>query len=301
MADLLQRSIGPAIQIEAAFPIRIPPARADANQLELALVNLAVNARDAMPDGGTITVSAKQKSVVDPETDLEPGDYICLTLADTGCGMDAKTLAAARDPFFTTKEVGKGTGLGLSMVHGFAAQSGGRFVLKSTVGAGTTAEIWLPIADIAEEARSPVLETSSDIPSTQRLKVLAVDDDALVLLDTTTMLEDLGHEVVEANCGTEALEILDMHQVDLVVTDQAMPNMTGLELRAQIRRRFPHLPVILTTGYADLTTSAGQDIHVLSKPFAEYGLAEAIEKAIERPHANNIAIFEKERLRRDAI
>ncbi|MBO0906609.1 PAS domain-containing sensor histidine kinase, partial [Jiella sonneratiae] len=288
MADLLQRSIGPAIQIEATFPIRLPMVLADANQLELALVNLAVNARDAMPEGGAIAISARPVSIALAEAGLAPGDYVCLTVADSGCGMDAATLAAATNPFFTTKEVGKGTGLGLSMVHGFAAQSGGRFALESQPGAGTTAEIWLPVAAAARELRAPQTPAPRQPVSSPALTILAVDDDALVLMGTTAILEDLGHRVLEASSGTKALEILEDERVDVVVTDQAMPNMTGLQLIARIRERHPAMPVILASGYADLPASAERDVQRLSKPFSERQLAEAIAASLATAKASNV-------------
>ena len=280
MADLLQRSIGPSIQIGTAFPLRLPPVLADANQLELALLNLVVNARDAMPEGGTITVSAREAEI--PAGDaggLAPGHYVCLSVADSGQGMDEDTLARAVEPFFTTKGVGKGTGLGLSMIHGFADQSGGRLVLSSQKGAGTTAEIWLPMADAVsgDQDLSPP-EASPPPEPARQLDVLAVDDDGLVLMNTVAILEELGHHVVEASSGEQALRLLrEGAPVDLLVTDQLMPGMTGLELIAAARSVRPGIPAVLATGYSEFQHDPLlADVVRLGKPFMQRDVAAAI-------------------------
>lgn len=287
MADLLQRSIGPAVEIETRFPLRLPRAHVDGNQLELALVNLAVNARDAMPEGGTLTISASEETIGEKSDfqSLEPGRYMRLSVADTGHGMAPEVLERAMEPFFTTKGVGKGTGLGLSMVHGLAAQSGGRLILTSTPGRGTTAEIWLPVeaSPAAAESVTPLSpETARDVDPAGRLRILVVDDDALVLMATVAMLEDLGHEVEEAASGREALERLAGDcAFDLVLTDEAMPGMTGTQLAAQIRTRCPDLPVVLGTGYAELPTTANHDLPRITKPFDQAALARAIGRVLE--------------------
>jgi PAS domain S-box-containing protein len=209
MSELLERSLGSSISIEARFPLALKPVRADANQVEMALLNLAVNARDAMPEGGQLILAARDVVIRTDEPDgLKAGRYVCVSVSDTGEGMDQATLNHAMEPFFTTKGPGKGTGLGLPMVHGLAQQSGGRFNLKSRVGEGTTAELWLPVdeAALAIEQKRPVS------PGVERqhalLTVLAVDDDYLVLTNTVAMLEDLGHTAIAASSGKEALEIL---------------------------------------------------------------------------------------------
>ena len=210
MTELLQRSIGQSISIETRFPLALKPISADANQVEMALLNLAVNARDAMPEGGQIILEARDAVVQTDEPDgLKAGRYVCVSVHDTGEGMDEATLSRAMEPFFTTKGIGKGTGLGLPMVHGLAQQSGGRFVLKSRVGEGTTAELWLPVGGevaSAKEQRRPVS------PEADRqhalLVVLAVDDDGLVLTNTLAMLEDLGHTALGVSSGNAALEVL---------------------------------------------------------------------------------------------
>lgn len=283
MADLLRQSLGPRIGIETRFPLSLKPVLADANQIELALLNLAVNARDAMPDGGTVTISAREHRFDTREGALEPGDYVCLALADEGTGMDAATLEQAMEPFFTTKGVGKGTGLGLSMVHGLAAQSGGRLLLRSEKGRGTTAELWLPLA---VNVSVPAETASVEQPEPQclmALKVLAVDDDPLVLMTTAAMLEELGCEVVEVGSGEQALDVLAQQRVDLVLTDQAMPHMTGAQLADFIRHRYPQLPVVLATGYADKLGGRAGSLPRLGKPFDMDALAEKIIAVMSQP------------------
>ena len=287
MGELLQRSLGPVVQIETDFPVDLVMAAADPNQLETALLNLAVNARDAMPEGGVLRIAAVNESVgAGHRTGLPAGDYVHLSVADTGSGMDARTLAQATEPFFTTKGVGKGTGLGLSMVHGMAEQLGGRLQLDSHVGRGTSVEIWLPAATaavVAEPAGSSV-ELRADVTEAPRLlTVLAVDDDALVLMNTTALLEDLGHKVIEASSGREALAILEGgDDIDLLITDHAMPQMTGAQLIAEVGERWPALPVILATGYADLPAGARAGVLRLNKPFWQADLEKAVCTAMTR-------------------
>ena len=275
MTELLQRSIGPSYNLETRFPISLKPVEVDANQLELALLNLTLNARDAMPDGGEIILAAREESVVSTPTGLEAGKYIRVSVIDTGEGMDEDTLRRATEPFFTTKGVGKGTGLGLSMVHGFAEQSGGRLFLRSQKAKGTTAELWLPVAEVSVQ---PVASAQTVPAKTLRpLTILAVDDDALVLMNTVAMLEDLGHTVFEAYSGKEALEILQREDsIDLVVTDQAMPKMTGTELAKVIRSEWPDIPVLLATGYADMGPRDEIGLPKLTKPYLPRDLAAAI-------------------------
>ncbi len=276
MAELMQRSLGPGIEIETRFPLAALPVIADANQLEMALLNLAVNARDAMPEGGQIIISAREESIFSANG-LRPGQYIALTITDRGTGMDQATLARAMEPFFTTKGLGRGTGLGLSMVHGFAEQSGGRFTLCSQQGEGTTAEIWLPMAE--DVVRPAVGQPKDEEMHADRgsLVVLAVDDDPLVLLNTVAMLEDFGHEVFSASSGQKALDILrGEDRVDVVITDQAMPQMTGVQLADAIAKDWPDLPVILATGYAEIREGTAAGLRKLNKPFTQGELAIAL-------------------------
>lgn len=277
MRDLLTRSIGPQITLHEDIPNDLPALCIDANQLELALLNLAVNARDAMPEGGDLTLGARHDRAAAPETDLAPGDYVVLSMADTGTGMDETVRRRAAEPFFTTKGVGQGTGLGLSMVQGLAAQSGGAMRLRSAPGHGTTVEIWLPVSATPAPAPPPQPPPEAAVPgerAQRALVVLVVDDDPLVAMGTTAMLEDLGHRVIEVYSAEAALTALDdQGPVDLVITDHAMPGMTGTQLAAALRQHQPDLPIALATGYADLPNGTRSDLPRLAKPFGQTDLA----------------------------
>jgi PAS domain S-box-containing protein len=280
MTDLLHSSLGATAEIRMDFASGLSKVLADPNQLELAILNLAVNARDAMPKGGSIVISAKEEDVAGA-ADLKEGRYVRLSVTDDGCGMDEATRRRALEPFFTTKGVGKGTGLGLSMVHGMIQQSGGRFVLKSSKGVGTTVELWLPVAVDGPDHVQQQADTNPLNGRKGPLLILAVDDDALVLLNTAAMLEDLGHTVIEATSGRSALDIVRREDnIDLVITDQAMPHMTGSDLAAAIRAEKPDLPIILATGFAELPPGADEGLPKLSKPFMQEQLAEAIARTV---------------------
>ncbi|MGO6681278.1 PAS domain S-box protein [Rhizobium leguminosarum] len=279
MMDMLSRSLGPLTVIETSFPVRLPTILTDPNQLEMAILNLVVNARDAMPSGGRIVLRASEESLPSGKIPLPPGRYVRIAVIDEGEGMDAKTLEQAITPFFTTKGVGKGTGLGLSMVQGLASQSGGRLMMKSSLGEGTTAELWFPVASVAQTTEAAADRPQQEENAPRRLRIVAVDDDGLVLMNTTLMLEDLGHTVFEAMAGPEALEILRKQQVDLVICDHAMPRMTGAQLAQAIRSEWPDMPIILATGYAEIPEGAGiVDLPRLGKPFSQAQLAEAISR-----------------------
>jgi PAS domain S-box-containing protein len=283
MLELLERSLGPSINIETRFPLEVVRVRTDANQLETALLNLAINSRDAMPHGGTITISVAEHSIAAGHaTSLAPGAYACLTVADTGQGMDEATLARATEPFFTTKGIGKGTGLGLSMVDGLTAQSGGKLIVQSIPGRGTTMELWFPITTKAERASERGSAESQEGARAERpLCVLAVDDDSLVLANVTVMLEDLGHKVIAVGSGARAIEEIEaMPAIDVLITDQAMPVMTGLQLIEILRARRPELPVILATGYAELPQGVSASIGRLSKPFTQRALAQVLAATV---------------------
>ncbi|MBY2994311.1 PAS domain S-box protein [Rhizobium leguminosarum] len=279
MMDMLSRSLGPLTMIETSFPVRLPTILTDPNQLEMAILNLVVNARDAMPSGGRIVLRASEESLPSGKGQLPPGRYVRIAVIDEGEGMDAKTLEQAITPFFTTKGVGKGTGLGLSMVQGLASQSGGRLMMKSSLGEGTTAELWFPVA-VVEQVTEAAAERPQQVENApRRLRIVAVDDDGLVLMNTTLMLEDLGHTVFEAMAGPEALDILREQQVDLVICDHAMPRMTGAQLAEAIRKDWPDMPIILATGYAEIPEGAGiANLPRLGKPFSQAQLAEAISR-----------------------
>jgi signal transduction histidine kinase/ActR/RegA family two-component response regulator len=283
MAEMLRRSLGPAIDIAMQFEPDLALIRVDPNQLELAILNLALNARDAMTDGGRLAIAARSRLADAGNLQgLEPGEYVCLTVSDTGAGMDEATLKRAAEPFFTTKEVGKGTGLGLSMVYGLAAQSGGIARVSSGLGTGTTVELWLPIADgaAARQPHAAAIAAPTIAPSEQRC-ILLVDDDPLVTDATAGMLEQLGHRALIASSGTLALELIRLEPaIDLVITDQAMPGMSGTELAARVRDARPSLPIVLATGFADPPTGADPGLVRLDKPYRIDKLAATIKAAL---------------------
>jgi signal transduction histidine kinase len=279
MRDLLGRSLGPRVTIQEEVADRLPPVLADANQLELALMNLALNSRDAMPGGGTLTISASEQQVeAASPLGLAAGRYVRLSVADTGQGMDPATIARAAEPFFTTKGTGKGTGLGLSMVHGLAAQSGGALRIDSQPGAGTRIDLFLPRAE-RPKGKLARKDAKSDLDLGARATILLVDDDVLVSDGTAAMLEDLGHAVIEANSAATALDLLaEKPEIDFVITDHAMPEMTGVEFAKVVRARYPDLPIVLATGYAELPAGLGADLKLprLAKPFLQRDLAQVI-------------------------
>jgi PAS domain S-box-containing protein len=282
MSDLLARTLGPLITVQTDIAPSLPGVKADPNQLETALLNLAVNARDAMPHGGVITIAgrlAKTDEVMGSKALTE--NCVVLSVTDTGEGMDETTLARALEPFYTTKGVGKGTGLGLSMVHGMAEQLGGRVRLQSQVGQGTNVELWLPTAE-GITSIDPVPSVPAAAPEKLNAHVIVVvDDDRLVLTNTTAMLEDFGHTVLEASSGAQALEVIrKTPHVDLVVTDQAMPQMTGIQLAAAVKVEWPDLPVLLVSGYAELPLDATRSIPKLAKPFSLDDLERAVSDLI---------------------
>jgi signal transduction histidine kinase/DNA-binding response OmpR family regulator len=277
MSNLLERSLGPRIALRLDLPEGLPPARIDANQLELAILNLAINARDAMPDGGAIDIKVSESQVA-KDLALKPGSYLKLSVIDTGSGMTPEILKRAIEPFFSSKPLGKGTGLGLSMVDGLAVQLGGTLQLSSIEGEGTTATLMLPVATALAQAAHPTL------PS-RRLKraavILFVDDDPLIAMSTTEMLEDLGHHVIGATSGLHALDILKSEQpLDLMMTDHVMPGMTGLELAAATREVRPSLPILLATGYAELPDGVQVDLPRLAKPYHQDQLRDRLDQLL---------------------
>jgi PAS domain S-box-containing protein len=271
MQELIERSLGPRILFRAEVEPGLPPALIDANQLELALLNLSVNARDAMPQGGELRWRIGRETVAEARADLAAGDYIRFTISDTGEGMSRETLARAIEPFFSTKAAGKGTGLGLSMVHGLAAQSGGAFRLESEEGRGTTASLWLPVA--TDEVALPIRAAEARSAS-RRANVLLVDDEEQVRFTTSESLVELGYDVFACASAEEALQrVQEGLSPDLLVTDHLMPGMTGAQLALELRKKLPRLPVLMITGYAQLRPEEAGDFDVLVKPYRHAELA----------------------------
>jgi PAS domain S-box-containing protein len=280
MGDLVESTTGPQIKVVVSAAANLPPGKADPNQLEMALLNLSVNARDAMPDGGTLRISATAEDVVEGHRSrLTPGAYVCLSVADTGTGMDDATIARAVEPFFSTKGIGKGTGLGLSSVHGLVSQLGGALTIQSRQGIGTNVELWLPVsAETAEEAPNA---RRHDVDVAHRGVALLVDDEELVRMSTADMLSDLGYAVVEAGSAEEAVRVLEREQpIDIVVTDHLMPGMTGTQLARHVQETRPGLPVLLVSGYAELE-GVDADRPRLTKPFRKDELAATLLAMVE--------------------
>ncbi|MFN3685761.1 PAS domain S-box protein [Salinarimonas sp.] len=288
MADLIGSTLGPTIEIRVALDEALPSASADANQIEMALLNLSVNARDAMPDGGTLTISAAPARAGTPGAPdgLAPGDYVRLTVSDTGIGMDEATRARAIEPFFTTKGLGKGTGLGLSMVHGLAAQLGGGLAIESERGRGTHVHVGLP-GRAAGAGAADAPDAAAPPAPAARGTALVVDDEDLVRASVADMLMELGFDVVEATSGEEALALIAAgHPVALLVTDHLMPGMSGVDLARAARRRRPDLAVLVVSGYADVDDIA-PDLPRLAKPFRPADLAARIGRLM--PEARAVA------------
>jgi CheY-like chemotaxis protein len=273
MSDLLRRSLGEQVAVETALPQDTWRAAADPNQLEVCLLNLAVNARDAMPAGGTLTIAAGNVTIGPGDGDAAAGDYVRIVVRDTGTGMSPETLSRAFDPFFTTKDFGHGTGLGLSQVYGFAKQSGGTARLLSEPGRGTSVEIYLPRIDREAEVAEPARESKGVPRAVTGETVLVVEDEHGVRSHTAGLLCELGYRVVEAGTGATALEALAMHpDIALVLTDVGLPGgMNGRQLADKARRARPGLKILFTTGYArDAIVHNGKldsDVVLLAKPF----------------------------------
>ena len=277
IGDLVTSTIGPAIEVIVEAPDDLPAAMADPNQLEMALLNLSVNARDAMPDGGILRIFASAEVVEERGTKgLTAGKYIKFCVADTGLGMDESVLAHAIEPFFSTKGIGKGTGLGLSMVHGLASQLGGSMHIQSEVGSGTRVEIWLP-----QSAAGPGQPRPSQPIASERIgrgAALVVDDEEFVRLSAAEMLCELGFSVVEAASAEEAIRLTDKGILfDLLVTDHLMPGMNGTDLIQEIRSRRPDAQMLLMSGYAE-TGSIPESVPRLSKPFTKDELLAALAR-----------------------
>lgn len=290
MRDLLQSTLGNSVQIKTSFKSDLWRALVDPNQLELAILNLAINARDASQIGDSIMLETANATVGPPQNGHEPpaGEYVVVSVTDTGTGMTKEVLAKAFEPFYTTKDVGKGSGLGLSQVLGFAKQSGGGMRIESRVGEGTSVKIYLPRA---RHIAVPV--PSEPIGVTQRSAkgavILLVDDDSAVREVTASILRGLGYVVIEVASGGGALDLLDRDaQIDLVILDFAMPGMNGMEVARQMRAKVPSRPILFITGYAD--TSALGDIgetQIVRKPFIGNELADKVQFALANGAGNS--------------
>jgi len=276
MRDLLQATMGGSVRIDTVLQPGLWPAMIDPTQIELVILNLAINARDAMEVGGSLTVETGNVTLGEPLRPEEPpaGDYVMVAVTDTGSGMDEAVLAKVFEPFFTTKEVGKGSGLGLSQVFGLAKQSGGGVRIDSAPGAGTSVRVFLPRASVQPEAAEDEALPFADT-APKDLNVLLVDDDSAVREVTAGILHDLGYRVVEAGSGGAALDVLDRQgRIDVLLMDFAMPGMNGAEVAREVRVRRPGLPIVFVTGYADTEAlAAGGDEAILRKPFVERELA----------------------------
>jgi signal transduction histidine kinase len=286
MTEMLQRLLGPTVQVRTDFDGGVAPVRVDPNELECALLNLALNARDATPSAGhriDLIIAARSERIeADEVAGLEPGEYVRIGVKDTGCGMDEATVRRACEPFFTTKDKGRGTGLGLSMVHGFAAQSGGAMQITSRVGGGTLVELWVPAADGAVAGLLEPAAAPARAANTRSLRVLVVDDDPFVGESTAAMIEDLGHMAINVESAAGALEVMRSEpSIDIVITDYAMPGKNGAELAADIRQSRPDLPVVISTGYADAPWHS-LDLPRLDKPYQQVDLATVIEGCSSR-------------------
>jgi PAS domain S-box-containing protein len=279
MADLLRRTLGPSIVVELRFPNTLGAIHVDPNQLALVILNLLRNARDAMPDGGTIVVAGRNDVANSDKGGVASAHrFVCLSVTDCGDGMDEETLSRATEPFFTTKGVGKGTGLGLSMAQSFAAQSGGQFIMRSQRGNGTVAELWLPVAvdsfgDAETNPTNAAGQVNQGTLNTRPLVVLAVDDDRLGLMAATAMLNKLGHRVYTALSGQQGLDVMRREDgINMVIIDYALPDMTGEQLAEAIKIDWPSMPIIFATPLA------GAGVQQVSKPFRDDELAKAIAR-----------------------
>lgn len=281
MADLIASTSGPGIKVVVDIDPDLPAAQADPNQIEMAVLNLSVNARDAMPNGGQLTILAADEVVTGPHrAGLRPGDYVRISVADTGTGMDEATAARAIEPFYSTKGIGKGTGLGLSMVHGLASQLGGSLLISSKVGLGTQIEFWLPATSNAPS--SVEISEPATVPDGAAVgTILLVDDEDLVRLSTADMLSETGFVVIEAASAEEALLVLRSGaNISAVVTDHLMPGMTGVDLARIVKETWPHTPVLIVSGYAE-SEGIAPDLPRLSKPFRKSDLTGSLVSLIE--------------------
>jgi signal transduction histidine kinase/CheY-like chemotaxis protein len=290
MEELLRRSIGEKLRMEIVRAEDLWLVRCDANQLENALLNLAINARDAMPEGGTLTISTSN-TVLDASQalvrDVTPGEYMRLTISDTGVGMPDDVQARAFDPFYTTKPIGQGTGLGLSMIYGFVRQSQGSVQIESEVGRGTTIEICLPrfVGDLEPDADAPEAGDAGQPPADNEV-VLVVEDESVVRLLVVEVLNDLGYLALEADDGASAMRILQSSQrIDLLATDIGLPDINGRQVADAARTKRPDIKILFMTGYAEKAAASNflvDGMEIINKPFTMDNLAAKIREMIQR-------------------
>jgi signal transduction histidine kinase len=281
LSELLGTTLGPQVELTLDVADDLPPALADTNQVEMAILNLAVNARDAMPDGGRLILSARLFQGPADRADLQDQSYILISVSDSGIGMSEETRGRAVEPFFSTKGVGQGTGLGLSMAHGLASQLGGALAIESVLGRGTTIRLWLPVgSDVSVRTDADAIEVVMGSGT-----VLVVDDEDLVRQSTCEMLREIGFEVAEARSGAEALELLELRKVDILISDHLMPHMTGVELARTVAAKFPQIPVLIVSGYSDVQGIDTTFPH-LQKPFRRIELTTRLANLVapDRPH-----------------
>ncbi|MBA4727424.1 MAG: response regulator [Pseudomonas sp.] len=284
LLSLLKSTLGGSVSIETDTQADIWHALVDPTQIEMIILNLAINARDAMADSGRLTLGTRNVVIDQPAQraeDPSPGEYVMLSVADTGSGMSEAVLSKAFEPFFTTKEVGKGSGLGLAQVFGFAKQSGGGARIESREGVGTTVKVFLPRTSAPRQPEPASAPSSGSAESNSQHCILLVDDDHSVREVTAQMLEDLGFTVIAADSGDDALQLLTQGaEVDLLLADFAMPGMNGGELARAVRVRHPELPVVFVTGYAELCELGLEGYSIIQKPFREEQLANKLQLAL---------------------
>jgi signal transduction histidine kinase/CheY-like chemotaxis protein len=284
MRDLLQSSLGGSVQIKTLFRPGLWHALVDPSQIELVVLNLAINARDATPVGGSVTLETGNVTLVQSERPEEPpaGEYVLISVTDTGSGMPKDVLTKAFEPFFTTKEIGKGSGLGLSQALGFAKQSGGGMRIESRVGEGTSVKVYLPRTERIEVTEASSHSDAPNQPQPKGAIILLVDDDSGVREITASMLREMGYVVLEVGSGDAALDLLDGEaHIDLAVLDYAMPGMNGMEVARQVNSRFPTLPVLFITGYVDSAALREiGDAKIIKKPFVGDELANKVDAAL---------------------
>ena len=297
MRELLQSTMGGSVRLETVLKADLWPALVDPTQIEMIILNLAINARDAMEVGGGLTVETTNATLTEPPSRPEeptPGDYVALIVSDTGSGMSEEVVAKAFEPFFTTKEVGKGSGLGLAQVFGFAKQSGGGVRIETRLGEGTSVKVYLPRATGLSGETGETARGLAPSAASANIKVLVVDDDSAVREVTASMLKDLGYQVTEAGSGRSGVEKIKDGDFDILLVDYAMPGMNGVETAAAAQKAKPGLPVLFITGYADLAAlkEVGEE-RIVSKPYRDNELARKLEAVLRnagvgRPSADVI-------------